>query len=219
VNLPDTSAVPRTTRPTRVPAAAVTLATVVAVAVLSYLAGRALNAIPQSSRFGRFWLGNLAAPFVFLPFAAGTLGALRGLSTLRGAALGFLGLEAAFLGFYHGEQFAEQHRWSWFVTMPWLQIGAVFGPLCGWLGHRWVARAVRWPAVLCASVLVLEPANLALGLMQHVQHLPLLWSSPPSRYPWTAWNVSVWAVEFALGLVALAVVIRRSPPRRSGRMS
>jgi hypothetical protein len=180
--------------------------------ILGYLVGRGLNAVPQSSQFGRFWLGNLAAPFVLGPFAAGAIaGARRGWAA-AGAAFGFLAEEATILGFYHAEQFAEQHRWAWFVTMPWLQIGAVVGPLCGWLGHRWATRAVRWPAILCVSVLVVEPLNLALGLMQHVHRVPLLWSDPPSRYPWTVWNVSVWTVEFVVGLVALALVIRR--PRR-----
>lgn len=192
-------------------------------AIVGYLWGALTAAIPAPEDPSIFWLGNLAAPYLVLPFLAATWGFRAPLA----AAAGVLTACAGIAGFYQlhnvGDVTAIQldlpasmtardvvlEAYSrWFSTFvlgqpggaPWLTIAAVVGGVAGVLGFLYAAKGVRLAAILVACSLLVEPAVYVAGS----GGLPLIGS-----YSLASPNVLVWTVEALVGLTALGLVLRR----------
>jgi len=189
--------------------------------LVGYAYGWATSAIPSPDDPDVFWVANLGAPFLVLPFFAGSWSGRRwdlgpGLMAATGG-LTSTGMVAGFYGLHrvgrdpnadpgHVETLAGAYtRWlSTFVLgrpggIPWLTIGLVSGCLAGLLALLWI-RGSRVAGLLAVSPLVLEPlARTALG----ARGLPLV-----SGYPRSSGNLAIWALEAVVGVVAVVLVWR-----------
>ena len=152
-------------------------------------------------------LGNLSAPWVLVPFLAGS----RFLSVWRGAAVGVAVTLAAFLGFYVAEAAILDlgpHPWyvdlkltvGWNVYESW---GIVSGMLYGALGALWSSRRSVTAAAAVGVAFVAEPLIVLLlwragvwgdgGLLLH--------------YPW------MWSAEVLVGFAGVAYAVMQTPLR------
>lgn len=199
-------------------------ARLLALAIVGYLWGALTTSIPAPEDSSIFWLGNLAAPYLVLPFLAGTWGFRAPVAVLAGVVTSCAGIA----GFYQlhnvGDVTASQldlpasmtardvvlEAYSrWFSTFvlgqpggaPWLTIAAIGGGIAGLLGFLYAVKGVRLAAVLVACSLLVEPAVYVAG---SGGGLPVL-----GRYSLASPNVLIWAVEALVGMTALALVVRR----------
>jgi hypothetical protein len=152
-------------------------------------------------------LGNLSAPWVLVPFLAGS----RFRIVWRGAAVGVAVTLAAFLGFYVAEAAILDlgpHPWyvdlkltvGWNVYESW---GIVSGLLYGALGALWSSRRSVIAAAAVGVAFVAEPLIVLLlwragvwgggGLLLH--------------YPW------MWSAEVLVGLAGVAYAVIQTPLR------
>lgn len=190
--------------------------------LIGYAYGWATSAIPSPSDPEVFWVANLAAPFVVLPFAVASWverrwGAGPATAVSSGAIVG-AGMVAGFYGLHrvgrdpsadpgHAETVAGAYaRWlSTFVLgrpggIPWLTIGITVGCVAGLLAWLWSRRAARWAGLLAVSPLLIEPlARITLG----ARGIPLA-----GGYPRLPGNVAIWALEAAVGGVAVWLTVR-----------
>lgn len=211
--------------------------------VLGYLYGRVVGGIKGTSEVTDLWVGNIAAAYVVAPALAGAWLRSRTGSTWVGAAAGAMTAGAMVCGFYRLletwltdpleiELPADASRWDvalhqypvWFSQFvlgrpggaPWLTAGLVVGVVCGWLGARWVAGST-WAGVLVAAAPLLEPVAY---LLPSIPGIPV-----NLDYALNTRNLTIWALEIAVGLVLLATVtdriggLRQNPRARPGRQS
>ena len=216
--------------PHRRSAALTVLLAVLVVVAVGYAYGALAAAIPSPDDPDIFWVGNLAAPFVVLPFLvvswfARIWGDLRVPLSLVLGGLAGSGLVAGFYGLHRvgrdpnadpGEPetiVGSYGRWlSTFVLgrpdgIPWLTIGVIAGAVAGLLAWAWMTRGSRAAGVAGVSPLLLEPvARMAAGS----RGVPLA-----GGYPRLPGNLAIWAVEAAVGVVALWLVLRRGATPRT----
>jgi hypothetical protein len=190
--------------------------------LLGYAYGWATSTIPSPGDPEVFWVANLAAPFVVVPFAlaswVGRRRTVRPAPMIASGAVTAAGLVAGFYGLHRvgrdssadigqAETIAGAYaRWlSTFVLgrpggIPWLTIGVVGGCAAGVLGWLWTQRGALWAGILAVTPLVIEPlARIALG----AHGIPLA-----GGYPRLPGNVVIWVMEALVGVLALWLVVR-----------
>ncbi|MEY2475771.1 MAG: hypothetical protein QOG87_1086 [Actinomycetota bacterium] len=166
-----------------------------------------------------FWLGNLAAPYVLIPFLAGgwrfrlpgavAAGALAGAGLVCGFynVLATATVTSSMLGLPEGTPVTTRltQAYAGWVRQqllgaggyPWLTIGLVVGAGCGVAGFLWAQGRARLVGTLFALTLVVEPLVYLTGLDALV--------FPGGDYARSVWNLAGWALEAAAGvLLALA---------------
>jgi hypothetical protein len=152
-------------------------------------------------------LGNMSAPWVIVPFLAGTLSsrawhaALIGLATTLAAFFGFYLAEAAILDL-------GPHPWyvdlkltlgSGHVYEIWgTPVGLIYG-LLGWL---WASRSSAAAALAVGLAFVSEPL-----IVLALRRADLWGGGGLFDYPW------LWATEVAIGLAAIAYALATAQPR------
>src|SRR3954449_2619158 len=154
-------------------------------------------------------LGNLSAPWVLVPFVAGT----RAPGPWRGALLGVAVTLLALLGFYVAEAAVldlGRHPWwvdlqltvKWNVYDSW---GIASGMLYGTLGALWSARRSAVAGVAVGLAFVAEPAITFLLARAGI------WDAELLHYTW------LWAAEVTAGACAIvyALKLRRPQARRA----
>jgi hypothetical protein len=216
--------------PPRRSAVALGLLRVVVAVTTGYAYGSLTAALPSPDDPDVFWLGNLAAPFVVLPFVAvswlaRTWAGLRlPLSLVLGGLTG-ASMVAGFYGLHRvgrdpnadpGEAESLVGAYGrWFSTfvlgrpggIPWLTIGVISGVAAGLLGWAWVTRGSRAAGVAGVAPLLIEPvARVAVG----GTGVPLAGGYP--RLPGT---LAIWAAETVVGVVAVWLVLRRRATPRT----
>jgi hypothetical protein len=187
--------------------------------------GAFTNGLPAPSDPATFWVANVCAPYVILPFLAGSWGFRAPGAALAGAVV----TGAAIAGFYGfltvgdvtnsqldlavnvtaRDVVIEAYR-RWLGTfllgvpggIPWLTIGIVVGAVAGGLGYVWRVRAATWAAVVVMALLAVEPV-LYLLLAAVVPVGPDYALSGP--------NLAIWGAEAVVGLIAIALVARTRP--------
>jgi hypothetical protein len=161
--------------------------------------GALLALLKGNSPFGwRATVGNLSAPWLVIPYAA-SVWLSRG-SIRRGVAIGVGASWAALLGFYLAvgltspyssnqmHALVESGRYG----LRWVLLALLTGPLFGWLGSVRDRTGARRPVLTLVLAVILEgPAHLA--FIQIID-------------PGAEAQPSVWAVEFLVGVVGLAVL-------------
>ncbi len=90
--------------------------------------------------------------------------------------------------------------------IPWLSIGVLVGVGCGALGYLWARRQSRVAALAVTFALIVEP----LVYLTRAETLHF----PSSGYRLSPRNLSIWAVEFVIGVGATTWVVLRG--RRGG---
>lgn len=175
-----------------------------ALLVLAAIAFGALVAVIKGQDVGvRNALGNTSAPWVVVPFLAGTLysrawhAALVGVATTLAAFFGFYLAEAAVLDL-------GEHPWyvdlkltlgSGHIYETW---GAPVGLVYGVLGWLWASRSSVPAAIAVGLAFVSEPL-IVFALMRAD-----VWGGGGLLdYPW------LWATEVAIGLGAIAYAVSR----------
>jgi hypothetical protein len=156
-------------------------------------------------------VGNTSAPWVVVPFLAGT----RYPQVWRAALIGLATTLAAFLGFYLAEAWIlglGPHPWyvdlqltlgSGHVFELW---GIVSGAVYGALGGIWAARSLAAAPIAVGLAFVCEPLIVLL-----VTRAGLWGGSGPIQYHW------LWLTEVLIGLAGIAYValrLRAAPTRR-----
>ena len=204
------------------------LAALLVALALGYAYGWATSVIPSPDDPEVFWVANLAAPFLVLPFVvASWVGRRRtsglaipvslGAMTGAGMVAGFYGLHRVgrdpAAGLDQVETLSGAYlRWlSTFVLgrpggIPWLTIGVGAGCVAGVLAWVWTQRGSRWAGLLAVSPLLVEPlARIVWG----ARGIPLA-----GGYPRLSGNVAIWAAEAVVGVVAVWLVVRApaAPP-------
>ena len=194
------------------------------VAAAGYAYGAVTAAIPAPTDPAVFWPGNLAAPYVALPFLAATWRFDRRQAAVAGAFTG-MAMIAGFYGFLvvgssvtaselelplsttiRDAMLVAYGRWlSTFVLgvpggIPWLAIGAVVGTVSGLFGHAWAAGGRTWPAIAVASLFVIEPLVRTLGA---AGVLPMAGTNAL-----TPANIAIWGIEALMGLAAIGLIVR-----------
>src|SRR4051794_3508829 len=140
-------------------------------------------------------LGNLSAPWVLVPFIAGT----RARGFWRGALLGLAVTLLALLGFYVAEAAVldlGSHPWwvdlqltvKWNVYDSW---GILSGLLYGSFGARWSARRSLVAGIAVGLAFIGEPV--IAFLLAHVG----IWDAELLHYTW------LWAAEVIAGAAAI----------------
>lgn len=209
-------------RPRRSLAAVVLLGSVLA----GYLYGWLTQLVPGVVDPASFWVGNLAAPYIALPFLAGAVAAGVGRTLVLPAASGALADAGAVAGFYElhlvgrpsgpGNPTGVDAYLQWLGNLvlgipgglPWLSVAVLAGAALGLLGGVWRRTPRRWwPAALVALAFVLEPP-VTLTLWRSFLEWRLGAALTP--YALDAPNLTIWGAEMALGLLGLVLVIRRS---------
>jgi hypothetical protein len=107
-------------------------------------------------------LSGLSAPWLVLPFLAGSRQRLPRRSALVGEVIVWAALAGYFAMtlspmegvHFHVSGVASLVRSNWPTEIG----GTTLGPVFGWLGYRWTTHRSRLAAVLIAGVLCLEPA-------------------------------------------------------------
>lgn len=178
------------------------------VAVVGFGYGFATNQIPAPESFGPMWIGNVAAPYALLPFLAGAW-ALR---SAGGAVVAGVVVELTAFGGFYTELLADTDTSYWALLgggNPWLVFELFAGTVFGYLGHRWWRRGSLAAALVCAAVPVLESLFLVTDFAGWVlRSLPVLNLYPPI-YPKSAWNLTLWGVEAAIGLALAGLAVRQ----------
>jgi hypothetical protein len=219
------------------------LATLAGVLLVSALAGYLLAHIPSPHDPDDVWVGNLAAPYLVLPALAGACN----WRTARTAALaGALAGAGLILGFYDvvgtgllalrpdaallmdlpaaatviGLLARTYERWfAMFVVgrpwgTPWLSIGMIVGLAAGLIGWFWRRSGGLAASALVAAPLVAEAAFHLAAAAGGRRSLPVIGAV---GYPATARNLTIWAVEAALGVLLAAFLATRFSPLRPFR--
>jgi len=154
-------------------------------------------------------LGNASAPWVLVPFVAGT----RCSGARQGALAGVATTLAAFLGFYVAEAaILDLGSHPWYVDLR-LTLGAartyavwglLSGSVYGVLGAAWASRS-----------LVLAPAAVGLAFLCEPLIVLVLWKAGIwgdggllLHYPW------MWIAEMLLGLGGIAYAVTRATTYR-----
>ena len=155
----------------------------IAFLVAGWAFGALDSRIPGSSTPGVFWVGNLASPWIVLPFFVGW--AQR--SRRWALAGGMLTCTASMVGF-----FGPGGAWgpaSFAFVISWLLVGALAGLAYGLFGESWGRSRALLDGLALALPFVLEPWawSLSLGSVQG----PVL----------------IWYVETAVGVALLVWVV------------
>jgi hypothetical protein len=155
-------------------------------------------------------IGNASAPWVVIPFLAGT----RFRSVWRGLLVGVAATVAAFAGFYVAEAAVldlgtSSWRHALSLTLGSGRIyeewGLLSGALYGALGSLWATR--RWLAAGAAVGLAFVFEPLIVWFLSRAR----VWGgSGPLEYRW------MWLAEIALGLAAIAYFVRRKERASAG---
>jgi hypothetical protein len=179
---------------------------ILALLVLGAVAFGAIVAFIKGEDTGvRNALGNTSAPWVVVPFLAGTFysrvwqAALIGVATTLAAFFGFYLAEAAILDL-------GPHPWyvdlqltlgSGHVYEVW---GAPVGLVYGVLGRLWASRAYRAAPIAVGLAFVSEPL-IVFGLMRAG-----VWGGGGLLdHPW------LWAMEIVAGLAVIAYALAKAP--------
>jgi hypothetical protein len=194
----------------------------VLLAIAGYAWGAFSNGLPAPTDPSSFWVGNLCAPYVILPFLAGSwrfrapAAGVAGAVVTGAAIAGFYGLLS--VGDVTNSQLdlaasvtardvvIEAYR-RWLGTfllgtpggIPWLTIGIGVGIAAGLLGFAWRTRGATWAAIAVMALLLVEPALYAL--------LATVVPAGPD-YALNGPNMAIWVAEAVIGLVAIALVAR-----------
>ena len=171
------------------------------VAVAAVVFGVVLSVVKGNDYGVRQAVGNVSAPWLLLPFAAGAWVGGRRVAT--GAAVGLVACMVALVGFYLANVWVldlgphsllTDVQLTFNAGRRYLLLGLVAGPVMGVLGASWRQTRSRGLALTAASTLLLEPfAWLAYG------------AGGVGGYPH---QVTVWAAEMVLGAALCAVVLR-----------
>jgi hypothetical protein len=179
------------------------------VLLLAAIAFGVLMAVIKGQDTGvRDALGNTSAPWIVLPFVAGTF-----FSRVRSAALAGLGVTlVSLLGFYVAEAaILDLGRHPWWVDLR-LTAGSVniyekwgtfSGLLYGTLGWLWAYRSKTAAAAAVGLAFAAEP------LIVFVVRKAGVWYGLLLDYPW------IWTAEMLLGLAGIALALTVRPPQRS----
>jgi hypothetical protein len=173
--------------------------------LLAALAFGVLVAVIKGQAGGvRDALGNTSAPWMFVPFLAGTRcariwhGALAGVATTLAALFGFYLAEAAILDL-------GPHPWytdlqltlgSGRVYETW---GLLTGSIYGALGAMWAARRLIAAPIAVGLAFICEPLIVLL-----LQRAGIWGGGGLLDYPW------LWIAEVVIGLGAIALVLARA---------
>jgi Family of unknown function (DUF6518) len=152
-------------------------------------------------------LGNTSAPWVVVPFLAGTRyarvwqAALVGVATTLAALCGFYLAEAAILDL-------GPHPWTTDLRLTlgsgqyWVTWGLLSGSVYGALGGLWASRWLPAAAIAVGLAFVAEP------LIVLVLKRADIWGGGGLLdYPW------MWITEIAIGLCAIAYAVTRAQAR------
>jgi Family of unknown function (DUF6518) len=153
-------------------------------------------------------LGNTSAPWIVLPFIAGTC-----FSRVRSAALGGLAITlASLLGFYVAEAaILDLGPHPWWVDLQltagtvniYEKWGLVSGLLYGTLGWLWAYRSKAAAAAAVGLAFAAEP------LIVYLVSKAGMWYGMVLDYPW------IWTAEVLLGVAGIALALTVRPPQRS----
>jgi hypothetical protein len=197
------------------------------IGIVAFLYGRVTAEIPAPHDPETFWLGNLGAPYLLIPFLAGawrfgvvgaaTAGGIAGAGLIAGFydLLGVADNSNISMGLPLATPDLERmvHGYvNWFGTFliaepvgfPWLTIAIVLGAGCGLLGFWWNARGSRVAGALIALPFLVEPIVYLFGLNTRI--------FPAAPYAWYPGNVLIWAAELVVGLVLLWWLVVRARP-------
>jgi hypothetical protein len=143
-------------------------------------------------------IGNASAPWVLIPFLAGT----RFRSVWHGILIGAAATLAAFAGFYTAEAAVLDlgtHSWARDLQLTlgsgrlYEEWGLLSGALYGGLGSLWATR--RWPAAGAAVGLAFICEPLIVWILEHAG----IWGGGDLLgRPW------MWLTEIAIGMAAIA---------------
>lgn len=151
-----------------------------------------IDAYLYLGRGAGFWVSNMSALWLFLPFMVAAMAA----RTRRGAVvLGYAVTLAAFLGFYAAAIAKSANQFTGH-DLVFLAGGVVTGPLFGLLGRRWARRHSWWAAAPLVGAFCLEP---------------LAWRYHEGRLPHPTY---IWTFEVLAG-VGLAALFITSALRRA----
>lgn len=145
--------------------------------------------IPMPSSSEVFWVGNLGAPWLVLPFLAGWIAPSRQRALLGGA----LTCVAAMVGF-----FGPGSGWgpaSLFFVASWVGIAVLAGGLYGLFGFTWGRSRTLLDGLALAVPFIVEPLAWSWGFGYSQGRLP------------------TWSVELAVGLMLLVWVVVASRRR------
>jgi hypothetical protein len=152
-------------------------------------------------------VGNMSAPWIVVPFLAGTLYSRARQAALIGGATTL----AAFFGFYTAEAaILDLGEHPWYVDLKLtLGSGQVYevwgtpaGVVYGVLGWLWASRSSVAAAVAVGLAFVLEPL-IVLALVR-----TQVWGGGGLfDHPW------LWATEIAIGLAVIAFVLVKAQAR------
>jgi hypothetical protein len=208
-----------------VPGTALRLCVIV---VAGYLYGLGTTHLPAPDTGSVFWLGNLGAPYVLIPFLAGAWRFRAKVAPFAGA----IGAAAAVAGFYHfltvgnvvnmqldlpvtvtARSVVIRAYANWFRTFllgdpggrPWLSVAIIVGLIFGYLGYRWWQKGDRLGVIIVAAVLIAEPLVYLSGLNDRILG---------TGYELHASNVVIWSIEALVGVALLVWGLRRPAPRR-----
>jgi hypothetical protein len=153
-------------------------------------------------------LGNTSAPWIVLPFVAGTC-----FSRIRSAALAGLGVTlVSLLGFYIAEAaILDLGPHPWWVDLQltagtvniYEQWGLVSGLLYGTFGWLWAYRSKAAAAAAVGLAFAAEP------LIVYLVSKSGMWYGMVLDYPW------IWTAEVLLGLAGIALALTVRPPQRN----
>jgi Family of unknown function (DUF6518) len=152
-------------------------------------------------------LGNTSAPWIVLPFVAGTCFARARSAVLAGLAVTLVSL----LGFYVAEAAVlDLGPHPWWVDLRltagtvnvYERWGIASGALYGLLGWLWAYRSKTAAAAAVGLAFAAEP--LIVYLVQRAG----MWNALLLDYDW------MWTAELVLGLAAVALALAVRPPQR-----
>lgn len=162
----------------------------------------------------RIFVSDFVFPYLLMPFAAGAYVSRR---LAVAVAAGVAVVLAAFVGYYwvlFSHIDAPIHM-LFTSGNPWLPFEILTGTVFGWLGHRWRQRGERGIALFCACLPALEATATAGGGGALFRAVPQLHIAPPD-WPWTPWNLTVWAFQLGLSAILVRSVLRRELTRTAG---
>lgn len=156
-------------------------------------------------------LGNTSAPWIVLPFVAGTCfprarsAALAGLAVTLVSLLGFYVAEAAVLDLGPHPWWVDLRLTAGSVNV-YERWGVVSGLLYGTLGWLWAFRSRATAAAAVGLAFAAEP------LIAFLVTRAGIWNALLLDYAW------MWTAEVALGLLGIALALSVAPPRGSEPM-
>jgi hypothetical protein len=157
-------------------------------------------------------LGNTSAPWVVLPFIAGTRfrrahsAALAGLAVTLASLLGFYAAEAAVLDLGPHPWWVDLRLAAGSVNI-YEKWGIVSGVLYGTFGWLWASRSKAAAAAAVGLAFVAEP------VIVFILSRAGMWDDLLLRYG------PVWIAEIVLGLAGIAFALKATPPRRAAHRS